>query len=55
MVHEILSKTAGNDMWRLIVDVRRIDADKPVELSAALILEGKTLSETWTYQWGQTR
>lgn len=55
VVHKILSKIAGNDMWRLIVDVRRIDADKPVELSAALVLEGKTLSETWTYQWGQTR
>jgi glucans biosynthesis protein len=55
VVHKILSKMPGNDLWRLIVDVRRSDASKPVELSAALVRDGKTLSETWTYQWGHAR
>jgi glucans biosynthesis protein len=55
VAHKILSKMPGNDLWRLIVDIRRTDADQPVELAASLGLEGKTLSETWTYQWGHAR
>ncbi len=55
VAHKILAKMPGSDVWRLIVDVRRTDAARPVELSAALLLDGRALSETWTYQWGQTR
>ncbi|WP_306028451.1 glucan biosynthesis protein [Stappia sp. MMSF_3263] len=53
IAHLILNQMPGSDVWRLIVDVKRVDADQPVELSAALLLEGERLTETWTYQWGQ--
>ncbi|MHC5653154.1 OpgD/OpgG family glucan biosynthesis protein [Stappia sp.] len=55
IAHQILNKMPGSDVWRLIVDVKRIDDSQPVELSAALLLDGERLSETWTYQWGQTK
>ncbi|MDJ0932221.1 MAG: glucan biosynthesis protein G [Breoghania sp.] len=51
--HQILNKLPGKDVWRLIVDIRRKDTDKPIELNAALFLDEKRLTETWTYQWGQ--
>ncbi|WP_417767390.1 glucan biosynthesis protein [Stappia sp.] len=55
IAHLILNQMPGSDVWRLIVDVKRVDADQPVELSAALLLEGERLTETWTYQWGQIK
>ncbi len=52
--HKILNKLQGSDVWRLILDIRRKDADEPVEINAALLLGEDRLSEIWTYQWGQT-
>ncbi|MEI2388078.1 glucan biosynthesis protein [Breoghania sp. JC706] len=54
ITHKILNKLPGSDVWRLIADVRRKDGSKPVELSAALLRDQERLTETWTYQWGQT-
>ena len=53
ITHKILNKLPGNDVWRLIVDVRRKDAGKPVEINASLFHDEKRLTETWTYQWGK--
>jgi glucans biosynthesis protein len=50
---EVLERIAHrNDVTggaRLVLRVRRIDANKPVELRAFLRSGGDTLSETWTY------
>ena len=35
--------------WRLVVQARRIDKDKPMELRAHLRRGNQTLSETWSY------
>jgi glucans biosynthesis protein len=35
--------------WRMVVQVRRSDKDKPIELRAVLRNGDSTLSETWTY------
>ncbi|MBX6420908.1 MAG: glucan biosynthesis protein G [Sinobacteraceae bacterium] len=35
--------------WRLMLRLRRIDDDKPLELRAYLAGENSTLSETWSY------
>lgn len=53
-VYQALNKVPGTDVWRLIFDVSREDSDKPVELIASLSLEGRRLTETWTYQWGRS-
>ncbi|MBA5778027.1 glucan biosynthesis protein [Stappia sp. F7233] len=49
--HQDLQKLGDSGRWRLVLDVMRADADKPVELRAALVLDGRPLSETWLYQW----
>ena len=36
--------------WRLTLRVRVKDPKLPVEMRAALVQNGKTLSETWSYQ-----
>ncbi len=38
-------------LWRLIFDVKCDDDSQPVEMTLALALDGKTLTETWMYQW----
>ena len=35
--------------WRLFLDLRRLAADKPVELRARLQSDKQVLSETWSY------
>lgn len=50
---KILSvETRRNDMtggWRVMLRLRRLDAEKPVELRAYLHKGSTTLSETWSY------
>ncbi|MDB5542493.1 MAG: glucan biosynthesis protein [Devosia sp.] len=45
-----LSKIAANGHWRLALDVM-IDGPGPVELKANIASTGRTLTETWLYQW----
>jgi glucans biosynthesis protein len=45
-----LSKVDANGVWRLALDVM-IDGQGPVELKANIVSTGRTLSETWLYQW----
>lgn len=51
ILHQDLQKLSESGHWRLILDVMREDAERPVELRAALILDGAMLSEVWLYQW----
>ncbi len=51
ILHQDLQKLGETGHWRLILDVMREDADKPVELRGALTLDGAMLSEIWLYQW----
>lgn len=37
--------------WRLTLRFKVKDAKKPIEMRAALVKEGETLTETWSYQW----
>lgn len=50
--HKILNKLPAGDVWRLVVDVKRKDGGKPVEIRASLHHEQNRQSETWAYQWG---
>ncbi|AXS40292.1 glucan biosynthesis protein [Breoghania sp. L-A4] len=52
LLHSDLQKLEGSDDWRLVLDVKRGGESRPVELRADLHLEGQSLTETWTYQWG---
>ncbi|ADZ71038.1 glucan biosynthesis protein [Polymorphum gilvum] len=40
-------------VWRFIFDLQREDDAKPVEMTLALTLNGRTITETWMYQWNQ--
>jgi glucans biosynthesis protein len=40
----------GTDRWRALFDLQ-IDGSGPVDLRLFLKLGGKTLSETWLYQY----
>lgn len=50
IVSTALSKVAANGVWRLALDVLIAGPD-PVELKASIVSTGRTLSETWLYQW----
>lgn len=45
-----LSRISGTDIWRLVIDVEG-EAKSAVELKASLKGYGRTLTETWLYQW----
>ena len=46
----VLSRVEANGAWRLVIDVE-VDGDTALELKAYLVGLGKTLTETWLYQW----
>lgn len=50
IVESVLSKISGTSIWRLVLEVRA-PAGAVVELRASLAGYGRTLSETWLYQW----
>ncbi|EAU43503.1 glucan biosynthesis protein, partial [Salipiger bermudensis] len=45
-----LSRISGTDIWRLVIDVEG-ETRSAVELRASLKGYGRTLTETWLYQW----
>lgn len=45
-----LSRVEANGVWRLALDVM-IESTEPVELKANIVSSGRTISETWLYQW----
>ncbi|MCA0962408.1 glucan biosynthesis protein [Salipiger bermudensis] len=45
-----LSRISGTDIWRLVIDVEG-EPKSAVELKASLRGYGRTLTETWLYQW----
>lgn len=49
--YQDLQKLGDSGLWRLVLDVMRVDPDKAVELRASLLLEGRAVTETWLYQW----
>ncbi|WP_038074824.1 glucan biosynthesis protein [Thioclava pacifica] len=53
IVTQTLSKVEQDGVWRLVLDVSA-DGDAPVELSAHLSGFGRSLSETWLYQWNKS-
>lgn len=50
IVSSALSRIEANGVWRLALDVM-IEGDEVVELRASIADAGKTISETWLYQW----
>ncbi len=50
IVSTALSKVDANGVWRLALDVL-IESTEPVELKANIVSTGRTISETWLYQW----
>ncbi|MCR8550995.1 glucan biosynthesis protein G [Salipiger sp. P9] len=50
VVQSALSLVSGTDIWRLVIDVEG-EPETTVELKASLSGFGRTLSETWLYQW----
>lgn len=50
IVETILSRVEGTGIWRLVVEIAAKDAEL-VEIKANLSGYGRTLSETWLYQW----
>jgi len=50
IVGSTLSQVEANGRWRLVLDVR-IEGDGPVELKANVASNGRSISETWLYQW----
>jgi glucans biosynthesis protein len=46
----VLSRVSGTDIWRLVIEVSA-DQGALVELRASINGYGRTLSETWLYQW----
>ncbi len=50
IVSSALSRIEANGAWRVALDVM-IEGDETVELSASIAQAGKTISETWLYQW----
>ena len=43
-------KVVGTDRWRALFDLQ-VEGSAPVDLRLFLKLGGKTLSETWIYQY----
>lgn len=52
IVHTTVSHIGPHDVWRLALDLRPADGE-PVEMNAYLTSGGRSLSETWSYQWRQ--
>jgi len=50
IVETVLSRIPGSDTWRLVIEARGEDGAS-TELKANLSGFGRTLSETWVYQW----
>ncbi|MDC9823376.1 glucan biosynthesis protein G [Devosia sp. ZB163] len=50
IVSSALSRIDANGAWRLALDVM-IDGTGPVELKANVASSGRTITETWLYQW----
>ncbi|TCO71228.1 glucan biosynthesis protein [Rhodovulum euryhalinum] len=50
IVESVLSRISGTDTWRLVIEARA-PGDALVELRAEIAGYGRTLSETWLYQW----
>lgn len=50
IVGSALSRIEANGAWRLALDVL-LEGAGPVELSANIVSSGRTISETWLYQW----
>lgn len=46
----VLSPVDGKDIWRLVLEVKAKEGEV-VELRAAIAGYGRTLTETWAYQW----
>ncbi|MGC1466205.1 MAG: glucan biosynthesis protein [Pseudolabrys sp.] len=44
-------KVVGTDRWRALFDIHGLQKDKPVNLRCFLRFGGKTLTETWLYQY----
>lgn len=45
--HVVRNDVTGG--WRLVLRLKRLDEDKPVEMRAFLRKDGETISETWSY------
>lgn len=50
VVESVLSRISGTDLWRLVIEVAA-DTGAVVELRAEVAGYGRTLTETWLYQW----
>ncbi len=46
-----VQKNSYNDSWRVTFIASSDQLTKPLELRCALVLEGRPLTETWTYTW----
>lgn len=53
LAQAILSPVAGTPMWRLVIEAVPADPDGTMEIQAAITGYGRTLSETWAYQWAK--
>lgn len=51
LAQAILSPIEGTDMWRLVIEAVPAGDETSMEIQAALAGYGRTLSETWLYQW----
>ncbi|WP_425100738.1 glucan biosynthesis protein [Tropicibacter sp. S64] len=54
LAQAIVSPVAGTDLWRLVIEAVPQGDDSSMEIQAALNGYGRTLSETWLYQWVNT-
>ncbi|GAA0288169.1 glucan biosynthesis protein [Rhodovulum strictum] len=50
IVEKVLSRISGTDTWRLVIEARAPDGGL-VEMRAGITGFGRSLSETWLYQW----
>ena len=50
LVEQNLRHNPVSKGWRLTLRVKVKDPTRPVEMRAALVEDGKNLSETWSYQ-----
>lgn len=53
LAQAILSPIDGTSQWRLVIEAIPADKNATMEIQAALTGYGKTLSETWLYQWAE--
>ncbi|MBV7377625.1 glucan biosynthesis protein [Maritimibacter dapengensis] len=51
LAQAILSPIEGTDMWRLVIEAVPSGEESSMEIQAAVFGYGRTLSETWLYQW----